>query len=152
MAMTAEELNRKYAMRRHVENGTFVELGEKRRQGVRDDHGAIYYYVTPGERTAFHRIDCDEYWCYHCGEPLEVCLIDESGIVKVIFLGIGENCEPLLLMKKGTIFASKSRESAADGTFLSCVTVPRFSNEGFEMFTDEEIRRNYSDTVAFLGE
>ena len=150
--MTAEELNLKYAMERHAENGTFVELGEKRRQGVRDDHGAIYYYVAPGEHTAFHRIDCDEYWCYHCGEPLEVCLIDESGAVKVISLGIDENCEPLLLMKKGTIFASKSKSGAADGTFLSCVTVPRFSNEGFEMFTDEEIRRNYSAAAVFFGE
>ena len=146
----AEELNRRYGMEKHVENGTFVELGDKRREGTRDAHGAIYYYVAPGERTAFHRIDCDEYWGYHCGEPLEVCLIDESGAVKAVSLGIGENCEPLLLLKKGTIFASKCKESAADGTFLSCVTVPRFSSEGFEMFTDEEIEREYPEAAAFI--
>ena len=148
----AEGMNRKYGMGRHVENGTFVELGEERRPEVRDAHGAIYYYVAPGEHTAFHRIDCDEYWCYHCGEALEVCLIDESRAVKVVSLGVDENCEPLLLMKRGTIFASKSKKDAGDGTFLSCVTVPRFSDEGFEMFTNEEIGGKYPDTAAFFRE
>ena len=148
--MKAEEMNRKYEMGQHVENGTFVELGEKRRPGMRDAHGAIYYYVAPGERTAFHRIDCDEYWCYHCGDPLEVCLIDESGNAKVVSMGVGEGCEPLLLMKKGVIFASKSAKDAKDGTFLSCITVPRFSDEGFVMFSDEEIKEKYPNAVKFL--
>ena len=96
--MTAEELMRRNRMVPHEERGAFAERHYTNQNGTRAASGAIYYYVAPGERTAFHRIDCDEYWCYHCGEPLEVCLIDESGIVKVIFLGIGENCEPLLLM------------------------------------------------------
>ena len=149
--MKAEELNRKYGLGRHVENGTFAELGEKRRPRERDAHGAIYYYVAPGERTAFHRIDCDEYWCYHCGAALQVCLIDESGKVSEVSLGTEEGCEPLLLMKKDVIFASKSAENAGDGTFLSCVTVPRFSYEGFEMYTDGEIRERYPETAEFLG-
>lgn len=146
--MRAEELNRKYCRETHIEHGTFTELGEQRRQGVRDAHGAIYYYVAPGERTKFHRIDCDEYWCYHAGADLEVWCI-EDGRISATKLGCGEDCVPLLLICRGTIFACRSCKDAADGTFLSCITVPRFTYEGFTMWEDAQIRADFPEIAAF---
>ena len=147
--MRAEELNRKYCIAQHMENGTFIELGNRRREGIRDAHGAIYYYVPAGERTAFHCIDCDEYWCYHTGTALDVCIIkgDEVSVVK---FGAEEDASPLLLFKKGAIFAAKSAKTAKDGTFMSCVTVPRFSYDGFTIYTDEEIKKRYPRTATFF--
>lgn len=146
--MQAKELNRKYCRDEHIERGTFVELGEQRRPGVRDAHGAIYYYVAPGEHTKFHRIDCDEYWCYHAGADLEVWCIDD-GHISVTRLGCGEDCVPLLLIRQGTIFASRSRKDAEDGTFLSCITVPRFAYKEFTMWEESEIRTAFPELAAF---
>ncbi len=136
--MTAKELMDKYSMSAHVENGAFVEKHFKHEGDDRASSGSIYYYVAPSEKTAFHRIDCDEYWCYVCGAPLDLCCIEEDGTISYAKLGIEESCSPMFYFKKGVTFASKNT-SSEDGTFVTCITVPRFSYEGFEMFTTEEI-------------
>ena len=146
--MTAKELAQRYQMAQHVENGTFTERHYTHGGTERAASGSIYYYVAPGERTEFHRIDCDEYWCYIAGEPLEVWLADESGEVSVQLLGVAENCEPLLYVRKGLIFASRSR-AAEDGTFLSCITVPRFAEKGFELFSEEQMLREIPQVRRF---
>ena len=137
--MTAKELAERYAMGAHIENGLFVERHYEHSGEGRAESGLIYYYVAPGESTEFHVIDCDEYWCYACGAPIEVWQIDKSGVLTVSRLGIEDGCEPVLYLKKGVIFASKLPESASDGTFLSCLTVPRFSYDGFKLLTKEEV-------------
>lgn len=172
--MTAKELMKKYSMSEHPENGAFVENHYENDSANRASSGSIYYYVAPGERTAFHKIDCDEYWCYVCGAPLDLCCIDEDGLVSFARLGIENNSSslasaPMHYFKKGTIFASKNTlpqrkiatyvddgtpdtmlPSEPDGTFIICITVPRFTYEGFEMFSDEEILATYPDVKSFF--
>ena len=145
--ITAEELMRRYSMSPHVENGFFIERHYKSDPAVRAASGSIYYYVAPGEKTEFHRIDCDEYWCFAAGAPLSIWTIDEAGGVCVSRFGTDEGCEPVVYFRKGLIFASKSLSD--EGTFLSCITVPRFSPDGFEMFTEEEITTAYPETKSF---
>ena len=147
--MTAGELAQRYEMVRHVENGTFTERHYAHEGPDRAASGSIYYYVAPGERTAFHRIDCDEYWCYIAGEPLEVWTVDENGRVSVQSLGTAEDCEPLLYVKKGLLFASRSR-AVEDGTFLACITVPRFEASGFEIFSEQRMLREAPQVKAFF--
>ena len=137
--MTAKELMKRYAMGAHVENGAFIERHYEHTGTDRAASGLIYYYVAPGERTEFHVIDCDEYWCYACGAPLEVWQIDADGRLTVERLGVDGGCEPVLYMKKGVTFASRPASDAPDGTFLSCLTVPRFRYESFRLLTKEEV-------------
>ena len=149
--MTAKELMEKFSMSEHPENGAFIEMHYENDSDGRALSGSIYYYVAPGERTAFHKIDCDEYWCYVCGSPLDLCCIDEDGKVSFATLGIensSRTCAPMHYFKKGTIFASKNTCSD-DGTFVICITVPRFTYEGFEMFSDEEILASFPDVKSF---
>ncbi len=148
--MTAKELAQRYQMAQHVENGAFLERHYESKEPGRAASGSIYYHVSPGERTEFHRIDCDEYWCYIAGEPLEVWVMDESGRVSVQLLGIAEGCEPLAYMGKGSIFASRSR-GTTDGTFLCCITVPRFETKGFELFSEEQMLREYPQVKEFYA-
>ena len=150
MQIKAEELMKRYSMEPHVENGSFVERHYESDPAVRAASGLIYYYVAPNDTTEFHRIDCDEYWCHIAGAPLEICTIDESGRVSVSKFGTEEKCEPVIYFKKGVIFASKSL-SVNEGTFLSCITVPRFSPEGFELFRREDIVSAYPEAKAFLA-
>lgn len=148
---SAEELMRRYSMLPHAENGSYIEKHYPADRGERAASGLIYYYVAPGETTAFHRIDCDEYWCFAAGMPLEIAQIDENGSVSFSRLGTEEDCEPVIYFRKGVIFASRSR-AEAEGTFLSCITVPRFAPEGFEMFSTEKIAAAYPQTEKFLAD
>ena len=131
--MTAKELAQRYQMAQHVENGAFAERH--------------YESKEPG-RAASGSIDCDEYWCYIAGEPLEVWAVDENGAVSMQLLGRDEGCEPVLYLRKGLIFASRSR-GTKDGTFLSCITVPRFETAGFELFSKEKMLRAYPQVKEF---
>ena len=149
--MTAEELMQHFSMAAHIENGSFVEKHYESKTPGRAESGAIYYYVSPDEITQFHVIDCDEYWCYTKGSPLDVWMISAEGRLTVHRLGVEADCEPLLYVPRGAIFASKHSSPVSEGTFLTCITVPRFSYEGFTMFSEAEMRDRFPETAAFFG-
>lgn len=146
--ITAEMLMERNNMQPHVENGCFIEKHYEADPKERAASGLIYYYVAPKEITEFHRIDCDEYWCFTAGAPLSIWIIDENGVLSERKFGIENNCEPVVYFRKGVIFASKSI-SDKEGTFLSCITVPRFSPAGFELFSKEEMTEKYPETEKF---
>lgn len=142
--MTANELMQRFSMKAHPENGSFIEKHYANDYAYRAASGSIYYYVAAGERTEFHRIDCDEYWCYAAGSPLELWMIDECGAVSINRLGTEVGCEPMVYIRRGMIFASRNLRKDGDGTFLTCITVPRFSYEGFTLFSQEELLTHYT--------
>lgn len=136
-------------MQAHPENGFFVERHYENPETERAASGSIYYYIAAGERTKFHGIDCDEYWCYTKGAPVEVWQIDVEGVCTVQRLGVEEGCEPAVYIRKGTLFAGKSLRTDGEGTLLICITVPRFSYKGFQIVSDEEIRETYPAAAGF---
>ena len=146
--ITAGKLMQRYSMSPHVENGFFIERHYEADPNVRAASGSIYYYVAPQEKTGFHRIDCDEYWCFAAGAPLSIWTIDEGSRISVSRFGIDEGCEPVIYFRRGVIFASQNHSD--EGTFLSCITVPRFSPDGFEMFTEDEITSTYPEAKDFF--
>ena len=96
-----EELMKYFSMEEHPENGQFVEKHYVNEGEDRAASGSIYYYVAPGEKTAFHRIDCDEYWCYVAGNTLDLWQVSPEGEISVVKLGIEEGAEPFVYVKKG---------------------------------------------------
>lgn len=147
--MTAEELKKRFSMGAHEENGSFAECHYESREPGRPASGSIYYYVAPGEVTAFHVIDCDEYWCYTAGDTLEIWQFDEDGTLTKHLLGIEGEAVPLVYLRKGTYFASRHREPGEEGTFLTCITVPRFTYEGFRMLSEAEMREKFPLSEGF---
>lgn len=143
--MLPEELMIRYGMRPHEENGAFAESHYVSEGAERAASGSIYYYVAPNERTEFHRIDCDEYWIYTAGSSLEIWMISPEGSLSIQCLGVTPNSNPKVYVPKGTVFASRHiktadcESSSAEGTFLVCITVPRFTYEGFTLFTRKEV-------------
>lgn len=120
-----------------MENGVFIEKHYESSKPGRADSGSIYYYVAPGERTEFHRIDCDEYWCHNAGADIELWALSPDGLLKKTLLGTSEAAEPLAFFRRGEIFASRLPKESSDGAFITCITVPRFSYESFELIEKE---------------
>ena len=147
--MRASDLMKKYAMDRHAENGAYVEKHYHSDKPGRADSGSIYYYVAPGEVTKFHRIDCDEYWCHNAGTDIEIWSFTPEGVLRKHVLGTSESAEPFVFFRRGEIFASRLRADSPDGAFITCITVPRFTYEGFEMIGKEEMLRRYPESSGF---
>ncbi len=145
----AEDLVKKYNMQKHEENGMFIECNEDNNKNIRPSSGFIYYYVSPGEKTEFHKIDCDEYWSYNAGSAIELWVIDTNGKLNIKYCGIENNAEPTVLFKKGEIFASRLSKDAKDGSFITYITVPRFSYDGFEIIEKERIIEEYPEVKEF---
>ena len=147
--MRADELMKKYGMARHAENGAYVEKHYPSDKPGRADSGSIYYYLAPGETTKFHRIDCDEYWCHNAGADIEIWSFTPVGGLKKLILGTSEAAEPFVFFKRGEIFASRLRADSPDGAFITCITVPRFTYEGFELIEKEEMLARYPESANF---
>ena len=147
--MKASDLIQKFAMEEHPENGAYVECHYISEIEGRADSGSIYYYVAPGEKTEFHRIDCDEYWCYNAGATIELWVIDNNGMLQKKLLGITDGAEPMVFFRRGEIFASRLSKDSDDGTFVTCVTVPRFTYDGFELFEKEKMVEMYPEAAGF---
>lgn len=147
--MRADEVIKRYTMEQHIENGAFIERHYDAEPGKRAESGSIYYYVAPGEITEFHRIDCDEYWCYNAGSTIEIWSFDNKGSLKKHQLGITEGAEPVVFFRRGEIFASRLSNENSDGTFITCITVPRFTYDGFEKIEKEEMIKMYPDAAEF---
>ncbi len=148
--MTAEELMSRFSMEKHIENGAFAERHYVHEGEGRPASGSIYYYVAPGEATQFHRIDCDEYWSFNHGAPLEVWQFSPGGALTVTMLGTEPGCEPLVYIKSGVIFAARHRAGGSEGTFLTCITVPRFTYDGFELIGEDRMREAFPASAAFF--
>lgn len=147
--MKAEELMKRYAMDAHRENGKYLEVHYDYDGTGRAASGSIYYYVAPGEHTRFHKIDCDEYWIYNAGENLELWVIDLEGKLHIKHCGLTEDAQIVVRFAAGEIFASRLPASAKDGCFVTCITVPRFTYEGFQMFGENQMKKQFPETAAF---
>lgn len=141
MEMKAKDLIEKYNMHDHEENGIFLERHYEFLGPGRAPSGSTYYYLDYDVYSGFHRIDCDEYWVYNAGTSLEVWIIDEAGELSIKRLGLGEGEEPVIYFPKGVVFGARhmGKPEEEDGTFFTCITVPRFSYEGFELWDKEKV-------------
>ena len=130
-------------MQKHPEGGYFAERHYAHAGEGRPASGSIYYYLGPDDRSAFHEIDCDEYWSFVSGGSLELWVVSSDGQLSVKRLGLGAGEEPLAFIPRGSVFAAKhaapGQESVVEGTLVTCVTVPRFTYEGFRLVEREEL-------------
>jgi predicted cupin superfamily sugar epimerase len=119
-------------MRPHPEGGYFAEIfRHSPADGSRGHSTAIYYLLTPGDRSHWHRVDADEGWHWYGGGALELRLSDGKG-VKTILLGpdLAAGQRPFAMVPRGMWQAAAPR----DGWVLcGCTVAPAFTFDGFEL-------------------
>lgn len=147
--MGVQDLLKKYNMSPHEENGSYCECHYPFAGEGRAESGSSYFYAPPGETTLFHKIDCDEYWCHNAGSPLEVWIISADGKLEIRKFGTDPDADPMLYFPEGVIFGSRNREPEGEGTFFTCITVPRFSYDGFMLVGREEVLKICPEAGAF---
>ena len=144
--MRSEDLKEKYHLEKHPEGGWFSEVYTAPFEAEgRALAGSIYFLLDKDDISHFHRIDCDEVWYYHEGCGIKVTMIYE-GKMSELLLGSGLSAEEnmMVILPKGSVFAAENLDKKGY-TFMSCMTAPKFSYEGFELLSKDQILSEYPE-------
>ncbi|MBL3566262.1 cupin domain-containing protein [Rhodovulum sulfidophilum] len=132
--MTAEEIIATLGLAPHPEGGWYRETwAAPAGSGGRSSGTAIYYLLTEGQRSHWHRVDADEIWLYHAGDPLELSLAaTAAGPARELVLGpdLAAGARPQAVVPAGQWQAARPLGA---WTLVSCTVSPGFRFEGFEM-------------------
>ena len=129
----AEEIIALLDLAPHPEGGWFKET-------FRDDPGpdgrakstAIFFLLTVGQESAWHRVDAAEVWHFYDGAPLTLRVAAEGqpAITRLLGNDLAAGERPQLVVPAGLW---QSARSSGDWTLVGCTVAPGFTFEGFEM-------------------
>ncbi|MEM6614991.1 MAG: cupin domain-containing protein [Pseudomonadota bacterium] len=131
--MDASEIIEMLKLEPHPEGGYY-------RETFRDDAAvegrsvgtAIYYLLTLGDCSAWHRVDAAEIWHYYAGAPLALTLSPNGHDAVAHRLGpnLANNERPQIVVPTGHW---QTAESLGHWTLVGCTVAPGFEFSGFEM-------------------
>ena len=137
--MTADGLISALELKPHPEGGWFKETWRTpARNGERAAASAVYYLIEPGQRSHWNRVDADEMWLWHAGDPVELSMTksDLAGPATKVRLGgrILDGESPQALVPAGHWQSAVPARGGKFGfTLISCIVAPAFEFSGFEL-------------------
>lgn len=136
--MKADELIRALNLAAHPEGGWYRETWRAEAEpGKRAAASAVLYLIQAGQRSHWNRVDADEVWLWHGGDPVDLSIaVSDVGPSRAARLGgqivIGE--QPQIIIPAGQW---QSAATASDGkvgyALISCIVAPAFEFAGFEL-------------------
>ncbi|MBN9049693.1 MAG: cupin domain-containing protein [Rhizobiales bacterium] len=131
-ALTAADIIRMLDLTPHPEGGHFREtFRDPMTVNGRAASTAIYFLLSRGERSHWHRVDAAEAWHFHAGAPLRLSIHD-SGATRDVILGndlaAGERPQAVV-----PAHAWQAAESLGDWTLVGCTVAPGFQFDRFEL-------------------
>lgn len=138
-----KHLINKYNLQPHPEGGWFKQTYKsnevmavgalpERFNAARAFSTAIYFLLEQGDFSAFHRIKSDECWHFYEGDPLHIYIIDETGELKTVLLGKGDESTFQYVVPANCWFASRPA-AGSEYCFVGCTVSPGFEFEDFEL-------------------
>lgn len=130
--LSAADVIRLLELKPHPEGGHFREtFRDPKTINGRSASTAIYFLLTRGERSHWHRIDAVETWHWYNGAPINLS-IALGGTQQTVRLGnslmAGER--PQAIVPAG---AWQMAESTGDWTLCGCTVAPGFEFSSFEL-------------------
>lgn len=131
MLKTASEIIDHLNLAPHPEGGwyrqTWAGEGETRPTGT-----CIYFLLTKGQSSRWHKVDAVEIWLYHAGAPLilSVSATDKGPATDHLLTPDLPHGDPQIIVPKGFWQAAKS---TGDWTLVSCTVSPGFQFSGFTL-------------------
>jgi len=136
--MTAEELIEMLHLSPHPEGGWYRETW----RSAAKDRGraaatAVYYVLPRTPSSPWNRVDADEIWLWHAGDPIDLMIADTNeGPIRTIRLGgaIDRGEQPQVIVPAGHWQSAATASGGEAGyTFLSCIVAPAFEFSGYEL-------------------
>jgi hypothetical protein len=156
-----DELIRRFDLKPHPEGGFFSETYRSAQRVIREDGSAqnrsastaIYYLLSDGAHSAWHRIKSDEVWHFYAGEPLNVHVLDETGALITHKLGNALTHPDAVfqaVVPAGLWFAA---ECADPATFalVGCTVAPGFEFSEFELAEIDALKAEYPQHTGLIA-
>ncbi len=156
--MNYKDIIEELQLQAHPEGGFYAETyrssaftlnqnGEKRNLST-----AIYFLLHDTNKSNFHRIQSDELWFFHQGEPIEIVTI-QDGKARSIILGnaIEKGELPQTTIPANTWFGSKLKDGKGYA-LVSCTVAPGFDFLDFELAEYEKLANEFPNLKALIEE
>ena len=150
---TAAEVARLFNLEPLAEEGGFfrrtaesdVALAESGRRA----YSVIYSLLTPEGFSAMHRLSADEIWCFHAGDAVESLRLKPDGRGEWIQLGLnhGAEAQPQNIVTAKTWQGTRLLPGGR-WALMSCIVVPEFKWEDFELGQREVLESQFPDFVG----
>jgi len=135
--MTAEELIQAQQLAPHPEGGWYRETWRAAAaEGERAAASAVLYVIQPGQRSHWNKVDADEIWLWHAGDPIDLMIAEsDAGPARTVRLGgrviDGEQVQAVIAA--GQWQSAEPVSGAAGYALISCIVAPAFEFSGFEL-------------------
>lgn len=150
------------ALQPHPEGGFFRETYRAKRSlnaaalaphfsGARYASTAIYYMLTAGDRSRFHRLRSDEVWHFYLGDPLQVVELTESGSIQVTILGtdFAAGQVPQHVVPAGRWFGA-CPAPGSNFSLVGCTVAPGFDFADFDVAARDDLLVAYPDASDWI--
>ncbi|MEM7729478.1 MAG: cupin domain-containing protein [Pseudomonadota bacterium] len=143
-----ETLIERLSLQPHPEGGHYRETFRSERTDAsgRSMGTAILYLLGGGDVSRFHRIDADELWFFHQGDPLTVYTLLPDGRMRSDVVSVDS---PQLLVPKGVWFGA-ALDDARGHALVSCTVTPGFEFDGFELAEREALLEGWPDAADWI--
>jgi predicted cupin superfamily sugar epimerase len=132
--MTADEIIQLLDLAPHPEGGWYRQTWvADTSDDARPTGTCIYFLLKAGERSHWHRVDADEIWLFHAGDPLVLSVAESDAgptVQSVLGPDLGSGARPQLIVSNGHWQAARS---TGDWTLVSCTVSPGFRFDGFDL-------------------
>ncbi len=133
----------------HPEGGFYKETYRSTKQvlrnppaGLKQACTSIYYLLSGGDFSGFHRIESDEIWFFHKGAPLNIHVIDANGVLTTAELSDRDSGNLQVVVEAGQWFSAEL--PGAEGYVLvSCAVAPGFDFAEFKMARKADMAKQY---------
>jgi predicted cupin superfamily sugar epimerase len=140
MHTRATELIRTLALRPHPEGGHYGEVVRSNRRvraagqdAERSALTTIYFLLTAGEHSRWHRVRSDEAWHWYEGDPLELLRWDDAGLRSVRLGLTAKDTRPAAVVGADCWQAARTLGAY---TLVGCSVAPGFEFEDFALMAD----------------
>jgi predicted cupin superfamily sugar epimerase len=161
---SAEYYIKKLGLTQHLEGGAFNETYRSEMvipqanlptgfKGNRNASTAIYFLLSFGQFSAFHKILSDEMWHFYAGQTLTIYEIENNGNLITHQLGADlENGETFqCVIKAGNWFGSRC-EIANGFSLVGCTVSPGFDFTDFELANKYELCQTFPALANLISE
>ena len=147
--MTADEIITQLQLTAHPEGGYYAETYRSSETilnkigNLRNTSTAIYFLLKDNDVSHLHRIQSDELWFFHQGEPLEILYIQDGKVSSIVLGNNLLNGEvPQAMIPSNVWFGSKLKNNKGYA-LVSCTVAPGFDFHDFELAERSQLLKDY---------
>ncbi len=159
----SEQIIKDLGLESHPEGGFYKETYRSERSfsgfkligfdGDRSYCTGIYFMLTQGTFSAFHKIKSDEMWHHYDGAPIELHMISPEGEYSLVIIGkdFANGEHPQYVVPAGYWFGSRVKGDA-EFSLLGCTVSPGFDFQDFVLPSRIEFSQLFPQHTKIIAE